>query len=362
MRTPIMKTLDVYIIKKFLGTYFFAIALIISISIIFDLSEKIDNYIENEAPAKAVFKYYLNFIPYFTNLLSSLFAFIAVIFFTSKMATHSAIIAILSNGVSFNRLLRPYIICAFLIAAASLVLRLYIIPPANEDRLHFDSKYLHNVDMRSGDHIHKQISPGVYIYVKNYRAKADVGYDVTLEKFEDGKLQSKLSARLFKYDSLKDKWTFQRYHIRTIKDDSEIIQKGNRIDSSLTVTPADFETPSKMVETYTIGELNDFIEKARLQGSERIDYYLFEKQSRFAYPFSMFILTIIGMTLSCRKVRGGTSLFMGLGLGLSFTYILFMRFAKMFAIGGIMSASMAAWVPNIVYGIIAYILYRSVPK
>src|SRR6056297_1235434 len=240
MIIPGLKKLDIYIIKKFLGTFFFALVLIISVSIVFDLSEKIDNYIESEAPAKEVFNYYLSFIPYFTNLLSSLFTFIAVIFFTSKMAYNSEIIAILSSGVSFRRILVPYFISALLISSISFILMAYVIPHANEGRLNFEYTYLKESPYKVERNLHMQIDTGIYIYMRNYRPKLQKGYKFSMEEFQDNQLKSKLMAENIRWDTSKSKWTLNDYYIREITDAKhDTIRTGSSLDTTLTIKPSD---------------------------------------------------------------------------------------------------------------------------
>jgi len=363
MNTPRLKILDFYIIKKFLGTYFFAIALIISISIVFDLSEKIDNYIENEAPARAVFIFYLNFIPYFANLLSSLFTFIAVIFFTSKMAYNSEIIAILSSGVSFRRILVPYFISAFLIASISFVLMAYVIPHANERRLNFEYTYMKESPYKVERNLHMQVDTGIYIYMRNYRPNVKKGYKFSMEEFKDNKLKSKLMADNIQWDTTKNKWVVNNYYIREITNSrKDTIIKGSKLDTTLSIKPSDLGQYTDIVTTMNMPELNDFIQKKRIQGAENIEEYLIEKHRRFSFPFSTFILTLIGVFLSSKKLRGGMGMQIGIGITLSFAYILFMRFATMFAIRGGIDPLIAVWIPNIIFSLIALSLYRFAPR
>ncbi|MFP4620618.1 MAG: LptF/LptG family permease [Bacteroidales bacterium] len=358
-----LKILDVYIIKKFLGTYFFAIALIISISIIFDLSEKIDNYIDNEAPARAVFIYYLNFIPYFTNLLSSLFTFIAVIFFTSKMAYNSEIIAILSNGISFRRILVPYFLSAFLIASISFLLMAYIIPHANERRLDFEYTYMKDSPYKVERNLHMQVDTGVYIYMRNYRPNIQRGYKFSMEEFKNNRLKSKLMAENIEWDTTKNKWVVKDYYIREIKDDKkDTIVRGSELDTTFAIKPSDLGQFTDIVTTMNMPELYEFIQKKRSQGAENIEEYLIEKYRRFAFPFSTFILTLIGVFLSSKKLKGGMGMQIGLGITLSFAYILFMRFSNMFAIRGNVDPLIAVWTPNIIFAIIALSLSRFAPR
>jgi len=363
MRYLGLKKIDIYIIKKFLGTYFFAILLIISIAVVFDISEKIEDFIEKDAPLRAiVFDYYMNFIPYFANLFSSLFTFIAVIFFTSKMAYNTEIVAILSSGVSFRRMLYPYFISALIIAMFSYMLMAYIIPPANAVRLDFTYKYVKNPIRNTDKDIHRQIEPGVFIYMKSYNTSNDIGYKFSMEQFdEEGNLQSKLISDYVKWDSTNNKWNIRNYYIREIDDLNEKIITGTSIDTALNMKPEEFKRIANFMETMNIHELNDYIDEQRMQGAD-VNSLLIDKYSRVAYPFSTFILTLIGVSLSSRKIRGGIGMHIGFGLLLSFSYILFMRFSTMFAISGTMNPLFAVWLPNLVYAIISLFLYRLAPK
>lgn len=358
-----LKKIDIYIIKKFLGTFFLSITLIISIAVVFDAAEKLDDFIQKEAPMKAIiFDYYMNFIPYFANLFSSLFTFIAVIFFTSKLAARSEIIAILSSGVSFNRLLYPYFVAALVIAVFSFGLRSYIIPQANKERLAFENTYIRNAYRNVERNIHKQLEPGVFIYMESYNNFNDIGYKFAIEKFEDGELVSKLNSSFIQWDTTINKWMIHNYVIRHIDGLDETIEKGTKIDTTLSIQPSDFERRLSIVEAMNNDELDQYIEELQMQGSGTVVHYLLEKYKRIAFPFSTFILTLIGVSLASRRTRGGTGLHIGLGLLISFAYILFMQLSTNFAIGGSMSPLLAVWIPNILFTIIALFLYRITPK
>lgn len=364
MKNLRVNTIDLYIIRKFLGTFFFALVLIIVVAVVFDISEKIDDFIEKNAPIRAiVFDYYMNFIPHFAVLFSSLFTFISVIFFTSKMAYNTEIIAILASGRSFVRMIYPYMISAAIISAFSFFLSNYVIPDANKTRLEFEEVYIrnhpYNFDKRN---VHKQISPGVYIFMESFSNSSDMGYKFSLEKFEDGSLKSKLMADYIRWDTAKHKWNLQNYYIRNIDGLDETIIKGESMDTTINLDPAEFKRRDEFVETMNLSDLNKFIATLRTQGSDNINTFIIEKQKRMAYPVSTFILTMIGVTLSSRKVRGGIGMQLGSGLGLSFGYILFMQFSSQFAISGAMSPFLAAWVPNFIFIIISVILYRMAPK
>ena len=359
-----IKIIDLYIIKKFLGTFFFSIVIILSIAVVFDFSEKIDDFIENGAPFREViFDYYLNFIPYFAVLFSSLFTFISVIFFTSKMAYNTEIIAILSNGVSFRRLLFPYMFSATIIALFAFFLYNFVIPDANKIKLDFEEKYIHSrpVSFNRKDS-HRQISPGVFIYMESYSNISLTGYNFSMEKFEGGELISKLMADQIYWDSTRNKWTIRRYYIRDIDGLKETVTSGNTIDTSINMHPSDFSKRLNVVESMSLGELNDFINISKMQGEVNVVAYQIEKYRRLAFPFSTFILTIIGVAVSSRKSRGGIGVHLGTGLAISFSYILFMQFSSQFSIGGSIPPLLAVWLPNIIFAFVAFFMYKMAPK
>lgn len=359
-----MKKLDIYIIKKFLGTFFLALTLIILIAIIFDVSEKMDDFLDKGAPLKAILiDYYLNFIPYFANLFSSLFVFISVIFFTSRMAAKTEFIAMFSSGISLKRLLFPYFIAASIITVFSFFLGNYIIPNANKRRMHFQDMYLKNPETRYGEHnIHRQIHPGVYFYVESYNRVRNLGIKVSLEEFDGVELKSKLNADQMIWDSINQKWIFQNYYLRTFKKGHEELVTGLRLDTAFRITPDDFAAKSNVIEEMNRSELQAYIDEQRLSGTSAVVSSEIEKHTRIAAPFATFILTLIGFALSVRKVRGGLGINVGIGILLSFSYILFMRFATVFAISGTFSALFSAWIPNILYAIIAAGIYFTAPK
>ena len=357
------KKLDLYIIRKFLGTFFFAIVLIISITIVFDFSEKIDNFIDKEAPFKAViFDYYVNFIPYFANLFSALFTFVSVIYFTSKMAYDTEIIAILSSGISFRRMMFPYFISALIIGIFSFFLSNFVIPPANAKRLDFTETYLKKRFINKERNIHRQIEPGLFIYMTNFETSSKIGYKFSLEKFEGKQLVSKLTSRSIKWNKEKEKWTIKDYVIRRIDGDKETLEKGKSIDTLLNFKPDEFSRRTNVVEAMNMMELDDFIHEQIMRGDSNISAYKIEKYRRIANPFSAFILTLIGVSLASRKVRGGMGLHLGIGLALSFSFILFMQISTVFATNGSMNPLLAVWLPNILFSVIGIYLYRVAPK
>ena len=360
-----LKLIDVYIIRKFLGTFFFCLVLILTIAVVFDFAEKIDNFMEKQAPVKAIiFDYYLNFIPYFAMLFAPLFVFIAVIFFTSKMAVNTEIIAILNSGMSFRRMMWPYFISAFVIATFTFVLTNYVIPKSNLIRMDFEDKYYHSSSRRiTVENIHRQVFKNIYVYMGTYNAISQRGQNFTIEKFSDsGNLESKLSSTSVVYDTTLQKWTALNYYLREIKGNEEVITNGRKIDTTLTIKPSDFSRDPGFVGTMTSSELEDYISLLRLQGSDELKLFLIEKYRRFANPFAVFVLTLIGVSLSSRKIRGGIGMNIGIGLTLSFSYILFLQFASQFSLKGNLGPMLAMWIPNILYSIVGLVLYKLAPK
>jgi len=359
-----LKKLDLYIIRKFLGTFFFSLVLILSIAVVLDLTEKLDDFFEKGAPTKAIiFDYFLNFIPYFANLFTPLFVFISVIFFTSKMAYQSEIIAILSSGVSFKRLMFPYFVGASVIVLFSFFLGAYVIPPANKDRLAFEALYLKNKKEAGLNSVHMQIAPGSFIYMHNFYSLRQVGDYFTIETFDGKKLKSKLVAQNIDYDTTNGHWKIKDYLLREFLPDGKMrITKGTVIDTVLNMRPSDFKTERKFFETMNSWELRTHIDEQLERGLGNVEEFEIELERRIASPFSAFILTLIGVSLASRKVRGGMGLHIGIGIALSFAYILFMTISTTFAVNGNMSPWVAVWIPNFVFAGIAVFLYIRAPK
>lgn len=359
-----IRRMDLYIIKKFLGTYFFAIALIITIAVVFDVNEQIDKFVTNKAPVEAIiFDYYMNFIPYFSNLFSPLFVFIAVIFFTSKMAENSEIIAMMSTGMSFRRMLRPYMISAAIIAALTYGLGAYVIPKGNVTRLDFESKYKRKKKVEYVRNVQLEVDSGVIAYMERYENYNKTAYRFSLDKFEDKKLVSHLTARSATYDTTTvHKWTLKNYMIREMDGMRENIIKGDRLDTIIKMEPQDFLITKGMQQTMTSTELDEYIAKQKRRGFANIKEFQIEYHQRIAMSFAAFILTIIGVSLSSRKVKGGMGLYLGIGLALSFSYILFQTISATFAVNGNTPPVLAVWIPNILYTFIAIYLYRKAPR
>lgn len=360
-----MKKLDLYILRKFLGTYFFIVILIICIVIVFDLVEKIDDFMESKAPLKAiVFDYYINLLPYYANMLSPLLVFISVIFFTSKMAGQTEIIAILSSGVSFKRLMYPYFVGASIIAIISYLLGAYIIPVANRTRIDFENVYVKSRKETGLSDIHMQISPGVFVYLGRYFSFRESGDRFNIEKFDGKKLVSRLSAKTIVYDSINNRWNLKDYTKWDFAPNGieHTITQGEQIDSTINILPSDFKKERKSFEMQTSKELEEHIAELRFRNVGNTEEFEIELRKRQATPFAAFILTLIGVSLASRKTRGGMGLHIGLGLVLSFIFILFLTISTTFAVNGNMNPILSVWLPNIVFGIIGCILYKRAPK
>ncbi|MBR2204949.1 MAG: LptF/LptG family permease [Prevotella sp.] len=362
----LLSRLDRYIISKFIGTYIYSIILIISIAIVFDVNENLSKFTTLGAPLKAVvFDYYANFVPYFSNLFSPLFVFIAVIFFTSKLAGNSEIIAMLAAGVSFKRLMRPYLLSAALIALVNYYLGSYIIPHGTIVRQDFEAKYKNNKKITSASNVQLMVGPGVIAYIQQYDNNTKSGYGFSLDKFEKKKLVSHMTASTIRYDSISEDryhWKAQNYKIRTLRGLREEIKSGAVIDTIIHMEPMDLVYSDGQQETLTSDELRQYISKQIERGSTNVVQYEVEYHKRIATSFASFILTVIGVSLSSRKRKGGMGVYLGIGLALSFSYILLQTISSTFAINADTPPIIAAWMPNVLYAIIAYFCYRQAPN
>lgn len=358
--------LDWYIIKKFIGTYIFSIALIISLAVVFDVNENLSKFTSYHAPLHAiVFDYYLNFIPYFSNLFSALFVFIAVIFFTSKLAGNSEIIAMLAAGVSFKRLMRPYMISCVLIAMMSYYLSAYVIPHGTVVRQNFEALYRNKQKSTSAENVQLQVGKGIIAYIQHYDNNLKKGYGFSLDKFENKKLVSHMTAMEIQYDTISDSkyhWNASQWKIRQLRGLKEHITSGARLDTLIQMEPTDLVYSKGQQETFTSPELHEYISKQIDRGSSNVVQYQVEYHKRIASSFASFILTIIGFALSSRKRKGGMGLYLGIGLVLSFTYIMLQTVSATFAINAGFPPMLAAWVPNILFAIVAYFCYRQAPN
>jgi len=385
-----MKLLDRYILRQFLSTYVFVVALLLAVITVIDLTEKTDKYAKAQLGFIEILGYYGNFLPWIAGLITPITVFIATVYVTAKMAGHTEIVAILSSGVSFRRLLLPYFIGAALIAGVSFWLNGWIIPNSNKSRLAFELEYLKPKTNSSFRNIHMQVSKNVFLYLQSYNSNSDKGYQFTLERFKNRKLIEKLTAKRIEWDTTKNKWTLYDWEVAQINDifeptsqatdtaqsaDSptnpplntkvakEELKSGKApLDTTLAIHPNEFDNDYRKYDGLTLTELNKYIKTLKSRGSAGIDVYEVEKYTRFASPFSIFILTFMGVIVSSRKSRGGTGAQIALGFALSFVFILFFMMFRTFAEAGSLPPAISVWIPAIIFGAISGVMYRYVPR
>jgi lipopolysaccharide export system permease protein len=352
-----VKRLDWYIIKKFLGTFFFSIVLILSIAIVFDLTEKMDDFFESQVPLKEIiFDYYLPFIPYYMNMFSSLFIFISVIFFTSKLAGNSEIIAMQAAGVSYHRLMVPYAFSAALLFVLGILLGGWVIPRSSERMLNFTDKYVDHFTKESARNVQMEVKPGTILYIESFRSYNHVGYRCSIEEFEGKTLVQRTSADKIIYDSL-EYWHLENYTQRTFTGLREELEQGARKDIELPIVPDELFITAQHAKQMTTPELRHYMERQRQRGSGNVKAFEVEYHKRWASPLGAFIMTLLGVTMSSRKVRGGMGKNLGIGVILTAAYILFSTVSTTFSVNNVMSPFMAAWLPNFVFLAISIPLY-----
>ena len=359
-----IKRLDWYIIRKFVVTFFMSLLFLAVLIIIFDISEKIDDFVRKEVPIREIaFDYYLNFVPFFMNQYSPMFVFLTVIFFTSKMTQDSEIVAILSSGISYHRLARPYILSAALIAVFSLVMGMYILPPANAIRVGFEQKYNPYRKVKMGHDMHYKLENDHFVYFESFSAYNNTAYNFTLEDLSGGRMNSKLTAESAQYDTVSGVWKLRNCFIRDYDEGlNDHIRSGRQLDTVLSMTREDFFRNRYTIQQLNQRELNELIETQTMRGDASVNMSLIEKHNRFSLPVSAFILTIIGLSLCTKKKRGGMGWNLAAGTALGFSYILFMQFSEMFVVTDTLPAQVAVWMPNALYAIIAVVLYIKAPK
>lgn len=359
-----MKILDRYIIKNFLGTFFFMMAIIMLIACIFDLSEKIDDFMERQAPIHLLItQYYFNFIIYYGSLFAPLLIFISVIYFTSRLAARTEIVAILSGGVSFRRLLVPYYIAGTILTIIALFLNHYYIPIANRGRIAFEEAYFKLTFQNYDQNIHKQITPDDFMYFEKYNAPNDIGYKFAIEHWENGRLRFKLNSDYAEWDSTRQVWKAYNVAKRWIDGPQERLKTQSQLDTFFGIRPDEFEKrleyTTQMMNTW---QLNEYIEKERATGSEELPFHLIEKHQRTSIPFASFVLVIIGVSISSRKVRGGIGAHLALGLFIAVVYIFIIKVFSVYATNAGLAPLLACWIPNILFAGLAAYLLKQAPK
>jgi lipopolysaccharide export system permease protein len=366
-----MKLLDIYIVKKVLSTFFFVLLIFEAIIVVIDLTERMDKFTQHDLPSVVILGYYADFVPWIAGLLSPILVFIAVVYVTGRLAAHTEIIAMLSSGISFKRLLFPYFLSASIIASISFALNGWIIPHSNRDRLEFELQYFKSRYYFDHRNIHMQIEPNVYMFIQNYNNQSNVGYQFTLERFKENRLVDKLTAENIVWDTTKNIWTLRywkrvavdsMFRIRPTSSGQVLRSEGTDLDTTLTISPKDFESEDGAYNGMTIHELTEHINKMKFRGATGVESYEVERHIRFASPFTIFILVFMGVLVSARKARGGTGFQIVLGFVLAFVFLIFFLLSRTFAEAGSLPPLIAAWIPNVIFACIGLLMYRYVPR
>lgn len=376
-----MKLIDRYILRQFLSTYVFVVLILLAITTVIDMTDKMDKFAKAMVTPGQIIGYYLDYIPWIASLVTPITIFIATVYVCARMAGRTEIIAILSSGVSFKRMLLPFFIGSLLVAAVSFVLTGWVIPNATKSRLAFEVQYLKNKYYFDKRNIHMQVAPDTYLYLQSYNNSNQTGYHFSLEKFENNKLIEKFTANRIEWDSTKQKWTLRDWKIKKIdslfnphvgksaalsknQTSQQVLTSGTEIDSALVIHPKEFESDYRKYDGMTLPELTDYISTLRARGSTGIELYEVEKYTRYTAPFTIFILVFMGVIVSSRKSRGGTGLQIALGFILSFIFILFFTLFRTFAENGseFLTPQLSVWIPNIIFGMVAVVMYKYVPR
>lgn len=358
-----MKILDLYILKRFLTSFFFVVILLVSVIVVIDITERLDDFLSCGAGFQSILvDYYLNFVPYIANMLSPITIFIATVFVTARMAAHTEIIAILSSGISFRRLLVPYLIGSTLIGIGTFFLIGWVIPKANKGRVDFENRYFEGEYFFEGRNVHMKIAPETYVYLESYNSSMNIGYQFTLETIRQNKMLYKLKTDKIVWDSTKHVWHMDVFSERTLNNGKETYRQGHNKDLSINLTPKDFGNTYMLHSTFTMPDLLNYIQELQDKGAENVNVYLVEKYERITYPFAIVILTMIGVVVSARKSREGTGFQIAFGFMLAAIYILMVIVSRNFANVGDISPLVAAWIPNILFTLIGFQMYRNVPK
>ena len=359
-----IRKLDWYIIRKFLVTFFMSLLFLAILIVVFDISEKIEDFVRKDVPIhEIVFDYYVNFVPFFINQYSPMFVFLTVIFFTSKMTQDSEVVAMLSSGISYHRIVRPYILAAAVIAIISLVAGMWILPRANATRVEFEQKYNPYRKVKMGHDMHYKLENDVFVYFESFSAYNNTAYNFTMEDLHGGRMHSKLEAESAQYDTTTGVWKLRNYFMRDFDTGlQDQIRTGRQLDTVFSMTRDDFFRNRYTIQQLNQRELNQLIRTQQMRGDASVNMSLIEKHNRFSLPISAFILTIIGLSLCTKKKRGGMGWNLAAGTALGFSYILFMQFSEMFVITDTLPAQVAVWLPNALYAIIAVVLYIKAPK
>ncbi|HAL83540.1 MAG TPA: YjgP/YjgQ family permease [Mucilaginibacter sp.] len=360
-----LMVIDRYIIKKYLGTFVFTLGIFVIVTVVFDVSEHLDNFLKTHSTIQEIaFKYYAGFIPFYINLLSPLINFLAVIYFTAKMANQTEIVPILSGKASFNRFLRPYFICATLIFVVSFFANIYLIPFTNRLKITYENSHSFNADDPTKSEVHIQLDKHTFVYLQAYDNTIHTGYQFVLEKFNGDQLKEKLTANTIAYDSLKRIWSIKGYQIKYVNGLKEKWVDGTlkQIDTVLDMRPTDFIVYDNQYSAMSTSDLGRAITKEEIRGTGALKEMRYEKYRRFIYPLSSYVLTLIGVSISSRRVRGGIGLPLGIGIFLCFAYIIVDKFALVFAVKGDFPPIIAVCLPNGLFGLVGLYLLSKAPK
>jgi lipopolysaccharide export system permease protein len=357
-----VKILDRYILKKFLTSYLFVVMILVLVIMMIDITEKSDDFLEHQLTFKQIARYYLDFIPWIANLITPITVFIATVFITSKLAGHTEIVAMLSSGISFRRLLIPYLIGAVLIAATSFYMNGWLIPNSDKSRVAFLVTYTQKPFNYTQNNIHIKIAPESYLYIRNYNNHSKVGHQFTLETVRDNEMLQKLRARRVTWNEEGENWKIQDWTLREFDGKEEHITQGQELDTLLNITPKDFESNKYLEQALTIDELNETINLLRSRGADNVEIYVVEKYMRYMSPFAIIILTFMGVIVSARKARGGTGFQIAFGFLIAFIFIICFMLSREFALKGVVPPMLGVWLPNIFFTMVALVAYRTVPR
>jgi lipopolysaccharide export system permease protein len=359
-----LKKLDLYIIRKFLGTFFFILMLLVIIAVVIDFSEKVDNFIKAEVSASRIIsEYYLTFIPHIAALLGPFFVLVAVVFFTSQLASRSEIVAATSGGISFYRLMFPYIIGASILGAILYMSNHYWVPDANKTRLYFEENYLRSWKIKWAKGIQRQADENTFVYMGTYSFDDQTASRFTLEHIDDNQLVYKLTANKAVWNDEKQHWSIQNFFVREfLPDGTETFARGEVMDTSFNVTPKDFDKRISVKEEMTTPELLAFIEAQKRSGQDYIEFYELEKHRRTSSVFSLIILAVIGYSLASKKVRGGIGLHLVAAIIIAGLFELSMKFTTTLTTNSGMHPFLGVWIPNFIFTGLSIILIRFAQK
>jgi lipopolysaccharide export system permease protein len=363
-----MKLIDKYILKSLLSTFFFVVVILMAVITVIDLTDKMDKFAKAGVTGGQIAGYYVDYIYWIGSFITPITMFIATVYVCARMAGHTEVIAILSSGVSFKRMMVPYFIGSFIVAMASFLLNGWVIPNSNKARLAFEVEYLKGKYYYDKRNIHIQVAPDIYLYLQSYNNSTNIGYHFSLEKFRENKLIEKLTANRIEWDSAKQKWTVRDYKIKKIDavfdrtKSKDLITSGQSMDTALVIHPKEFESDYRKYDGMTLNELNSYIRVLKARGSAGVEAYEVEEWTRYASPFSIFILVFMAVIVSSRKSRGGTGVQIAIGFALSFVFILFVTLFRTFAENGSWPVEISVWIPNIIFAIISLVMYKYVPR